>query len=186
MFRVHLVRTYIYICTAKYSSQIPITMHSLSSCQLSSAFQCWFHSQAGLPLLIRHQQQLLYVPISKETSVWKGLLVTSVWRKLQNWVSLDGPGYMPISDPVKAMLRSCLPRPGSHTHSQSSEREKSLSPERINLEEKRKEGTVTSPKPFYIRAFLAPYIGINCWVTKFAKTRYLKTSINIYYLSRSL
>lgn len=75
---------YVYICSAaKYSSQTPITMHPLSSCQLSSAFQCWLHSQAGLLLLIRHQQQLLYVPISKETSAWKVLLVT-VWRKLQN------------------------------------------------------------------------------------------------------
>lgn len=82
-----------------------------------------------------------------------------------------GLGYMSISDIVKAMLRSCLPRPGSHTHFPELREGKLLTPECINLEEKRKEGTVTSPKSFNIKAFLVSYISINCWATKFTKTQ---------------
>lgn len=53
-------------------------------CQLSSASHGQLPSEAGLPLLISHQERLTSIPINTETSAQKDLLIMAVGRKLKH------------------------------------------------------------------------------------------------------
>lgn len=61
-----------------------------------------------------------------------------------------------------------MPGPGSHTQFLEPRQGKELTPECINLEETRKEGTAISPKSFYIiRTSLAPHSRYQLLCNKF-------------------